>query len=363
MEKEIILKKKNPKVMIVDDEDVSREILGEMIEEAGYETCLCDSAKSALEFMQRELPDLILSDVAMPEMDGFALCQLVKEEARTKNIPFMFVSGMDSTEEKIHALKLGAVDYITKPYVWEEVKMRVETHLNLHLMKHQLEQYNYQLNVMVKKQMKAIENAKKTALVALAKVTEGTRKITTENHLENVAYNARILAQALSFSPKYENRISEKFIELIETCSMIHDIGKIGIPESILLKPGDLTREEAAEMRTHTVQGADIFEEIFADMQEDEFMIMARNVVLSHHERYDGTGYPYGLKGEAIPLEARIVAVVDVYDTLRSERCYKPAYDLEEAKHRMNTLYKGYFDPDIIEVFWKVERQMKKGKS
>jgi len=298
----------------------------------------------------------------MPEMDGYTFCELVKKEPRTKDIPFIFVSAIISNNEKIKGLKLGAVDYITKPYIKEEVQIRIQTHMKLRQMQEQMEQNNYQLNVMVKKQMQTIENAKKTSLIALAKVTEGNMIITTENHLENVSYNSRMLAQALAFTHKYENRISDRFIELIETASMIHDIGKIAVPPAILDKPGDLTEEEQKEMRLHPEYGKRIFDEVFRDMKEDEFMSMARNVVMYHHERFDGTGYPYGLKGEEIPLEARIVAIVDVYDALRSEKVYKQAYTLEEARERMDTIYKGYFEPDIVDVFWKVEKQLKKGK-
>lgn len=353
---------RRPSVLIVDDEKMTRVLLAKMIEDIGYEPWLCDGTKEAFEQLNKELPDLIVSDVAMPEMDGYTFCELVKKEPRTRDIPFIFVSAIISNNEKIKGLKLGAVDYITKPYIKEEVQIRIQTHMKLRQMQEQMEQNNYQLNVMVKKQMQTIENAKKTSLIALAKVTEGNMIITTENHLENVSYNSRMLAQALAFTHKYENRISDRFIELIETASMIHDIGKIAVPPAILDKPGDLTEEEQKEMRLHPEYGKRIFDEVFRDMKEDEFMSMARNVVMYHHERFDGTGYPYGLKGEEIPLEARIVAIVDVYDALRSEKVYKRAYTLEEARERMDTIYKGYFEPDIVDVFWKVEKQLKKGK-
>lgn len=353
---------KRPTVLIVDDEKMTRVLLGKMIEDIGYEPWLCSGTKEAFEQLNTEVPDLIISDVAMPEMDGYTFCELVKKETKTKDIPFIFVSAVISDKEKIKGLKLGAVDYITKPYIKEEVQIRVQTHMKLRQMQEQLEQNNYQLNVMIKKQMQTIENAKKTALVALAKVTEGNMIITTENHLENISYNARMLAQALAFTHKYENRISDRFIELIETASMIHDIGKIAVPPAILEKPGELNAQEQEEMQKHPMYGKRIFEEVFRDMKEDAFITMARNIVMYHHERFDGRGYPYGLKGEDIPLEARIVAIVDVYDTLRSEKCYKPEYSLDEAKERMCTIYKGYFDPDIEEVFWMIEKQLKKGK-
>jgi len=353
---------KHPTVLIVDDEKLMRVLLSKIIEGIGYQPVMCEGAKEALEQMNIELPDLIISDVAMPDMDGYEFCELVKNEPRTRDIPFIFVSAVISDQEKVKGLRLGAVDYITKPYVKEEVQIRIQTHMKFRLMQEQLEQNNYQLNVMVKKQMQVIENAKKTALVALAKVTEGNMIIQTENHLDNISYNCKLLAQALAFTHKYENRISDRFIELIEVASMIHDIGKIAVPPYILDKPGILTEEEKKEMQMHPEYGRKIFDEVFRDMKEDAFMSMARNVVMYHHERYDGTGYPYGLSGEEIPLEARIVAIVDVYDTLRSEKCYKPEYSLEEAKKRMDTVYEGYFDPDIIEVFWKIEKRMKKGK-
>lgn len=353
---------KNPTVLIVDDEKMTRVLLAKMIEDIGYEPLLCSGTKEAFEYLNKELPDMIVSDVAMPEMDGYMFCELVKKEPKTKDIPFIFVSAVITNNEKIKGLRLGAVDYITKPYIKEEVQIRIRTHMKLRMMQEQLEQNNYQLNVMIKKQMQTIENAKKTALVALAKVTEGNLIITTENHLENISYNSKMLAQALAFTHKFENQISDRFIELIETASMIHDVGKIAIPQAILDKPEELDEQETEQMQLHPLYGKHIFEEVFRDMEEDEFIIMARNIVMYHHERFDGTGYPYGLKGEEIPLEARIVALVDVYDTLRSEKCYKQEYTLEEAKERMDTIYKGYFDPDILEIFWMVEKRLKKGK-
>lgn len=355
-------KDKRPTVLIVDDEKMTRVLLANMIEGIGYAPFLCNGTKEAFEYLNKELPDMIISDVAMPEMDGYTFCELIKKEPKTKDIPFIFVSAVISDKEKIRGLKLGAVDYITKPYIKEEVQIRIQTHMKLHIMQGQLEHNNYQLNVMIKKQMQAIENAKKTALVALAKVTEGSMIITTEDHLENISYNSRVLAQALAFTHKFEKQISDHFIELIEAASMIHDIGKIAVPPYILEKPGELTDDEQREMQLHPEYGKRIFDEVFRDMEEDEFMSMARNVVMYHHERFDGSGYPYGLKGEDIPVEARIVAIVDVYDTLRSEKCYKREYTLEEAKERMDTIFQGYFDPDIVEVFWKIEKQLKKGK-
>lgn len=353
---------KTPTVLIVDDEKMTRVLLAKMIEDMGYEPVMCDGAKEAFEYLNKEIPDMIVSDVAMPEVDGYTFCELVKKEPKTRDIPFIFVSAIISNKEKIKGLRLGAVDYITKPYIKEEVQIRIQTHMKLRMMQEQLEQNNFQLNVMVKKQMQTIENARKTALVALAKVTEGNLMITTENHLGNISYNSKMLAQALAFTPRFENQISDRFIELIETASMIHDIGKIAVPQSILEKPGDLNEQEMEQIQQHPIRGKQIFDEVFRDMEEDDFMIMSRNIVMYHHEQFDGKGYPYGLKGEEIPLEARIVALVDVYDTLRSEKCYKQEYTLEEAKERMETLYKGYFDPDILDVFWMVEKHLKKGK-
>lgn len=356
-------KDKLPSVMIVDDEKMTRVLLARIIEGIGYEPVLCSGAKEAFEQLNRELPDMVLSDVAMPDMDGYTFCELIKKEPRTKDIPFMFVSAVVSDNEKIRGLRLGAVDYITKPYIKEEVEIRIQTHMKLRLMQGQMEQYNYQLNVMVKKQMQTIENAKKAALVALAKVTEQNRLLNTESHLENVGYNARMLAQALAFTPKFESRISDRFIELIETSSMIHDLGKIAISPAILQKSDNLTDEEKQEKHMHPEYGKRIFDEVFKDMEEDEFMTMARNVVMYHHERFDGRGYPYGLKGEEIPLEARIVSIVNVYDALIDGKDYKDKSVLEDVKALMDTAYDGYFDHDMVDTFWMVERQMKKGKS
>lgn len=353
-------KNKRPIVLIIDDEKMTRVLLAKIVEGMGYEPWLCSGTKEALEQLNKKLPDLIVSDIAMPDMDGYTFCQLIKNESRTKDIPLIFVSAFITDKDKIKGLRLGAVDYITKPYIKEEVEIRIQTHVKLRLMQEQLEQNNYQLNVMIKKQMQMTETAKKTALVALAKVAEGDF-LTGKNHLENISYNSKMLAQALAFTRKYENVISDHFVKLIETASMIHDIGIIAIPKNILDKE-EVSEDEVAEIQLHPIYGKRIFDELFCDMEEDEFMKMSRNVVMYHHERFDGSGYPYGLKGENIPLEARIVAVADMYDTLSYQQEYHEKEKSEKIKALMDDHYNGCFDPDILNVFWMVEKQLKKGE-
>ncbi len=348
-------KNKSPIVLIIDDEKMTRVLLAKIVEGMGYEPWLCSGTKEAIEQLNRQLPDLIVSDIAMPDMDGYAFCKLIKSEPKTKDIPLIFVSAYITDKDKIKGLKLGAVDYITKPYIKEEVEIRIQTHVKLRLMQEQLEETNYRLNVMVKKQIQMTETVKKTALVALAKVAEGDF-LTGKNHLANISYNSKTLAQALAFTRKFENHISDYFVKLIETASMVHDIGVIAIPKNILDKE-QLSDDELLRIQEHPIYGKQIFDELFSDMEEDEFMKMSRNVVMYHHERFDGTGYPYGLKGENIPLEARIVAIVDAYDNL----CYRYEENKDYIKEVMNREYAGYFDPDILNVLWMVEKQLKKG--
>lgn len=351
-------KEETPHILIVDDIQVSLVVLARIIERMGYCPMKAANGKEALQLIRQTLPNLVLMDVSMPEMDGYELCRILKNNKLTRDIPVIFISAASGSEERIRGFKAGGVDFITKPFEPMEVTMRVENHLKIYKMQKEMEAYNFRLNCLINEQMKRIEEEQKNILYALAKVTEG-RDNSIVGHLENISYNSRILAQSLQFSPMFEREITSAFIEKIGVAAMCHDIGKIQIPDEILLKPGSLNVNERRVIKQHTVIGARILEEIYDNAEKNDFLPMAILIAKYHHERWNGTGYPDGLKQREIPLCARIVSLVDIFDTLTGDRCYKIGYTMEESLQIIEECKEIYFDPDIVDVFMKIQKQLK----
>lgn len=345
-----------PQIVIVDDVDANLMILENIILEMGYIPRCASSASEAAKLIGESLPQLILLDVFMPEMDGYEFCERLKENPITRDIPIIFISAADSSEDKVRGFKLGAVDYIGKPFEVTEVTMRVKNHLKLYEMQQELELSNRRLHSVISSQARRIEEEQKNILYALATLTEG-KDTDTRYHLDNVAYNCRLLAQSLQFSPEFSEEVSESFIDTIEVASRLHDIGKIQTPYSILFKPGPLELDEMKIVKRHVEQGAAILERVYAGTPENSFLPMAIEIARYHHARWDGTGYPEELSGKNIPLSARITIIVDIYDTLLGERCYKEAYSKEESLKIIEEGSGTFFDPEIVDVFLKVKKQ------
>lgn len=346
-------------VLIVDDVTSNLVILAEMIKSAGHMARPVTSAKQAMAAIEAKLPQLILLDISMPDMDGYEFCELLKKDVKTRDIPIIFISAMNTMEDKKRGFELGAVDFISKPFELEEVTIRVNNHLKIYQMQQELEGYNRRLHKMVNDQIKRIEEEEKNFIFALAKLAE-LKENTDGIHLRNISRNSKLLAMSLQFSPRFEKEISNSFVETIEIAAGLHDIGKIGLSDQILLKPGPLTAEERKIMETHSELGAKTLQELYTMNGHNEFLKMAIEIARYHHERWDGKGYPYGLKGQEIPLPARIVAVVDVYDALVGERCYKRPYTHEESIRIINEGAGSQFDADIIEVFNKIQNQLQR---
>ena len=346
-------------VLIVDDVTSNLVILAEMIKSAGYVARPVTSAKQALAAIEVKVPQLILLDISMPDMDGYELCEVLKKDVRTRDIPIIFISAMNAMEDKKKGFELGAVDFISKPFEVEEVTIRVNNHLKIYKMQQELEGYNRRLHKMVNDQIRRIEEEEKNFILSMAKLAE-LKENTDGAHLKNIAKNSKLLAMSLQFSPKFEKEISNSFVETIEIAAGLHDIGKIGLSDQILLKPGALTPEERKVMQKHCELGAQTLQELYDMNDHNKFLKMAIEIARYHHEKWDGTGYPYGLKGKDIPLSARIVAVVDVYDALVGERCYKKARSHEESMKIINEEAGAHFDADIIEIFNKIQNQLQR---
>lgn len=346
-----------PDVIIVDDLEVNQIILIQMIESMGFSTVAASSGEEALEMLKEHLPKLFLLDISMPGMSGFELCEVLKSNIQTRDIPVIFISATSSLDDKVMGFTLGGVDFISKPFALAEVTARVSTHLRSYEMKKEIEFYNRRLNLVVNEQMRKIEEEKKNVLYAIAKIAEKSVNL-TENHMENVRENARRLAQGLQFSPKFEKQISNAFIETIAVAAPLHDLGKISIPHEILMKEEPLTNSERELIKTHTQAGARILTEIYSQVEENEFIRMAIEIANYHHEYWDGTGYPEGLKGEEIPLAARIVNIIGSYDTKTGKRCYKTPLSPEEAIEEMEKDVGKVYDPDIFDVFKRIRKQL-----
>ena len=356
-------KKKVVKILVIDDLEVNVIILEEIIQNMGYEALTATSVKEALELMQNEkaLPQVILTDISMPDIDGYEFCAILKRDPYTKDIPLIFISAMDSSADKNKGFELGAVDYIAKPFERAEVEKRINTHLKLYTLQRDLEENNKRLSLVVTKQMEKLRIEQKNIMLALARLIEN-KECVSGNHHSNIAYNSRILAQAMQMSPSYEQLMTENFIDTIESAAGLHDIGKILIPDAILLKKGPLTGDEFEIMKTHSELGAKTLMDIYEGMERNEFIEMAIEIAYYHHENWNGTGYPRQLNGIEIPLSARIVRVIDVFDSMLSERAYRKAYPLEEVLKFIENGAGANFDPVIVEIFLKIYRNFKIGR-
>ncbi len=337
-------------IMIVDDTPANLRLLENMLRRKGYRVLAFPKGALALRGALATPPDLILLDINMPEMNGYEVCESLKNEPSLADIPVLFLSALNESEDKTRAFAVGGVDYITKPFQIEEVLARVQTHLQLREMRHTLEIYNRDLEERIQKQVREISEAQISTIIALAKLAE-ERDGDTGKHIERVRLHCRSLARALQKSSPYAREIDEAFVENIYHASALHDIGKVGIKDSILQKPGVLSPEEYGEIKRHPLIGARTLQTVQEAYPNNTFIGMGIEITRSHHERWDGQGYPDGLVGEAIPLSARIMAVADVYDALRMERCYKPAFPHDRAVAIIQEGRGTQFDPVVVDAF------------
>ncbi|MDF2944310.1 MAG: response regulator receiver modulated metal dependent phosphohydrolase [Herbinix sp.] len=349
----------SPNILVVDDVSANLVVLSEIIRNAGYIARPVTNANQAVSAIEALTPNLILLDVSMPEINGFVFCAMLKKNANTRDIPVIFISALNSQEDKIKGFQLGAVDYISKPFEVEEVTLRINTHLKMYKMQQELEIYNKKLYKIINDQIRKIYEEQKNVVQALT-IMCSLKDDGKTMHMERVGKNSRLLAMSLQLSAKYREIISNSFVDTIETAACLHDIGKMAISDAIIFKSGGLTVAEKEIIRTHTTFGANILEEIYSYNENNEFIKMAIDIVKYHHERWNGTGYPAGISGTAIPLSARIVSVIDVYDSLISKKSYRPEYSHEMSMHIINDGSGILFDPDIVNVFNKIQSQLKK---
>lgn len=343
---------KNFNILVVDDTLENLKLLTEMLQEQGYIIRPARNGKLALRAVAKDPPDLILLDINMPEMDGYEVCQNIKADERLKDIPILFISALEETADKLKAFSVGGLDYISKPFEFKEVNARVETHLKLR-------QFQVQLERLVQDQVKEIHDSQMSTILALAKLTE-SRDDDTGKHIERVRSYCYSLVVKLGGTSKYKRSITKEYIENLYHASPLHDIGKVGIPDNVLLKPGKLTEEELEIIKNHTTIGAQTLESVSSAYPKNAFINMGIEIARSHHEKWDGSGYPDGLKGEDIPLSARIMTVSDVYDALRSNRPYKKAFPHQMSVDIISKDSGSQFDPEIVTAFLEIEGEFNK---
>lgn len=346
-----ISNKNTPKILIVDDLNINVRILENIIQTEGYEAACALNVQDALDIMNQNMPDLILSDLSMPGMDGLEFCRLLKSNPATRDIPFIFITVANSGEEKKAAFSAGAVDYIPKPFEPIEVLMRVNNHLNSYRIKQEMENYNRLMHQMVGEQKKQIEKERENVLLALAKLVE-KKSAHTSDHLELVGCNCQILAQSMQLIPRYEDQITDNFVDIIRTASKLYNIGKIVNTDAYSSRNME---DEQEEIRMHTEEGAQILEEIGKGSNSSRFLNMAVLIARYHHAKWDGSGYPEGLAGEDIPLPARITKVANDFTKLIDRKHLTK----EEALKRMDEKTGMDYDPEIMKVFCKIRKQLR----
>jgi putative two-component system response regulator len=330
-------------VMIVDDVESNVKLLKAILRSDDRELVSYLDGESALEEMGKVEPDIILLDISMPGMSGFEVCEKLQESSLLRTIPVLFISALSELKDKVKAFKAGGVDYITKPFQPEEVKARVSTHLALKKMQKNLQG-------MVEEKTKEVYESHRATIFALAKLAEH-RDNDTGKHIERVQTFTRILAEEMLTMAEYSGIVNEEFVENLYHATPLHDIGKVAIPDSILLKPGKLTAEEFNIIKTHTISGSEHLSEVSQRYKKNAFLEVGVALTRSHHEKWDGSGYPDGLTGEEIPLAGRIMAVADVYDALRTRRVYKPPFSHQKTREIILADSGKQFDPGIIKAF------------
>ena len=336
-------------ILVVDDIDINRMILHEILH-TDYDILEAGSGMEALDILfpangkpAEILPTAILLDVMMPGMDGFEVLEIIKKNEITKNIPVLFITATNSEENETRGLITGAADYITKPFNSVVVRARIDNHINLARYRHNLEH-------LVSIKTAEVTKTYESTLEVLATIIE-YRNLESGAHIRRTTLLSQVLIDGMLKSESFKAQLAELSIPSLVKASALHDIGKIAIPDGVLLKPGKLTNEEFNIIKTHTTIGSHVIDSIALNLPDnDQYLKYAKDICHYHHERWDGHGYPVGLCAEEIPLAARIISVVDVYDALVSPRCYKEPLSHEVS---MNIIMEGkgtQFDPNIVDI-------------
>jgi len=342
-------------VFIVDD-DMTNLTVGAEALAGNYNAFTFNSGSLLLKRLTRQIPDLILLDVDMPDMNGYDVIRHIRNDSRTGQIPVIFLTAKNDCESELEGLSLGAIDYIIKPFSPPLLLKRIEVHLLVESQKTELQDFNNNLLEMVEMKTKMVVDLQNAILNTLTRLVDRRDDI-TGGHIERTQRYMDVLLRKIMESDLFKEESKQWDLKLVVQSTQLHDIGKIAIRDSILLKPGKLTDEEFEIIKTHTTVGEDVISEIEKNTSEYEFLGYAKVFAATHHERWDGNGYPKRLKGEAIPVLGRAMAIVDVYDALVSDRPYKKAFSHEEAVEIISDGKGTHFDQRLVEMFLSVSDQ------
>ncbi len=347
-----------PTVLAVDDTPENLDLMSGLLQDR-YRVKVAINGEKALQIARSDdPPDLILLDIMMPGLSGYEVCAQLKQDPATRAIPIIFLTAMTATEDETKGLEMGAVDFITKPVNPPIVLARVATQLQLKAAADFLRDQNSYLEAEVQRRGQELAAIQDVTIQAMAALAE-TRDTDTGNHIRRTQHYVKALAQHLRDHPRFRDALDEHTIDLLFRSAPLHDIGKVGIPDRILLKPGRLTPEEFEIMKTHTTLGRDAI--ATAERQlglEVGFLKYAKEIAYGHQEKWDGSGYPEGRAGDAIPLSARLMALADVYDALISRRVYKEPMDHAQALDIIRQGRGSHFDPDIVDAFLAIHEQL-----
>lgn len=341
---------KKRSILIIDDIELNHRVAREVLQDT-YELYEAHSAAEGFNILERIVPDLILLDIIMPEMDGFEMLKRLKANKRLQSVPVIFLTSDTSAKSEVEGFNCGIVDYITKPFVPVVMKKRIETQIAL-------SEYEKELEEKVSEKVVEIEKMYDLISVSFAGLVE-SRDGVTGGHLKNTALYFRVFIEHLMTLPEYRDELTSTYVKKACRSAPLHDVGKIAIKDSVLQKAGSLVPEEFEQMKAHAIIGGDIFKFITSRIEDKEFGDVAEKIARYHHEKWDGTGYPEGLKGNRIPLVARIMSIVDVYDALTSKRPYKEPYSHEKAMALITSGVGMSFDPRLVSEFIEIESSIR----
>jgi putative two-component system response regulator len=337
------------KILLVDDNSVNLKMARNTLMGL-YDVFTVPSAEKMFIFLEKTLPDMILLDVLMPDINGYEAMRLMMSNELTKHIPVIFLTSKSDIGSEIEGLSLCAVDYITKPFIPQLLLKRVETHMIIDAQKEELKYINANLERIVNEKTSAVVELQNAVLSTVSELVE-CRDDVTGGHVERTAHTMRLLVREMVDMNVYKDELMSWDIELFLQSSQLHDVGKISIHDNILLKPGKLTDDEFDEMKKHAIFGEEIIDRIQKNTRENAFLMHAKIMAGTHHERWDGSGYPRGVSGRSIPLQGRIMAIADVYDALISKRPYKEPFSHKKALRIMWESKGRQFDPGILDAF------------
>ncbi|MCL2386071.1 MAG: response regulator [Defluviitaleaceae bacterium] len=330
-------------IFVVDDNDTNLSMAEEGLEDI-YDVMTIPSGERLFVMLQKMRPNLILLDIEMPEMDGFQVLERLKTSKEYQNIPVIFLTGVRAQEVEARGFECGVVDFITKPFSTPVLLNRVKLHIDV--------------NLLIKEHTEKLEKSHQNMIFIMADMVEN-RDSGTGGHIERTSKYVKVLVKEMQQKGIYADEIKDWDLEMIGICAILHDIGKIGVTDLILNKPGKLTDEEFAQIKNHASNGADIINSVILRNGTDEFLENARMFAEFHHESWDGSGYPHGLSGLDIPIQGRIMALADVYDALISARPYKPAFTHEKAMDIIMKDSGKRFDPAIADIFYSIHEKFR----